>query len=78
MLQVLVKTSILVNFMSHFAESRVVIQSDNIGETLDGPGPIAINNLNYTKAITDVAIGAKVIWDQNFIMALPNATVTIR
>ena len=44
-------------------ECRVVIQSDNMGETLDGNGTITFNDLYHFDAIRAAYPGSQLIWE---------------
>ena len=45
----LIQGTLALALLSQSVENRVIIQSDNIGETMDGPGKITLNpgNTNW-------------------------------
>lgn len=48
------------------AQAGVIIQSDGVGETLDGPEVTTINTNNYGSKLQMPYSGAKVIWGPNW------------
>lgn len=58
----LIQGTLALALLSHSVDSRVVIQSDNIGETMDGAGILTINNLDpYVNAKTAMP-GVQMVW----------------
>ena len=57
------KAAVALAFLCLSVESRIIIQSDNIGEIMDGPGKITIDKLPANDGIRAAVSGAQVIWD---------------
>ena len=58
----LIQGTLALALLSHSVDSRVVIQSDNIGETMDGPGILTINNLGHYGNAKTAMPGVQMVW----------------
>ena len=59
-------TLVLIVLLAAFSHADIVIQSDGIGETLEGPETVTINTYNYGSNLQMPYNGAKVIWGPNW------------
>lgn len=57
---------IVLGLLSCLVQGGVIIQSDGVGETLEGPEVVTISSHNYGSLLSMPYPGAKVIWGPNW------------
>ena len=60
------RTLLAVAILAAAAQANILIQSDGVGEVLDGPEAVTISNYNYGGRLEMPYDGAKVIWGPNW------------